>query len=126
MRFSGVAFFPLSRLQALRLRLNVHTATLAVASALLLLAPMPKAFADVKRKLLDHPDPEYPAAAKHQGVQGAVILRIVIEPDGHVSDVRVASGDPLLVDAAKAAAKLWKYSPAGEQSVSVIQISFAK
>lgn len=92
---------------------------------MLITIPLPRLYADpIKRKLLEHPDPTYPPEAKRLRIEGAVILRIVIEPDGHVSDVRVASGNPLLVPAAQSAAKLWRYSPDTEQTATVVQISF--
>jgi TonB family protein len=97
-----------------------------LAAGLLAASSLPQAHADpVKRKLLTHADPEYPRQAKQMHVEGSVIMRIVIEPDGHVSDVRIASGNPMLTDAAQAAAKQWKYSPASESSVSVVQVNFS-
>jgi TonB family protein len=126
MRNSGVASFRASGYKIARQCLAVRVASFAVAGALLLVGPLPRAQADViKRKLLEHANPSYPSQAKRLGVEGSVILRIVIEPDGHVSDVRVTSGDPMLTDAAEDAARHWKYSTSPQSSVSFVQVSFS-
>ncbi len=55
--------------------------------------------------------PIYPPLAKAAGVQGTVKLEILIGTDGHVKDVTVISGHPLLITAATDAAKLYVYKP---------------
>ena len=100
--------------------------SLVAFAGMLLVGNPANGYADpIKRKLLEHEDPVYPAQAKKMKIEGAVILRIVIDPDGRVSDVKVASGNALLLDAASAAAKHWKYSVAAESSVSVVQVTFS-
>jgi TonB family protein len=55
--------------------------------------------------------PEYPAQATAQGIQGPVVLDVRIEGDGTVGSVDVVSGNPLLADAAVSAVKQWVYAP---------------
>jgi protein TonB len=55
--------------------------------------------------------PVYPAIAKPARVQGTVILECTIDPQGHVRDVRVLRGIPLLDQAATDAVRQWVYSP---------------
>jgi TonB family protein len=55
--------------------------------------------------------PIYPPLAKAAHVQGTVKLQIRIGADGHVKDVTVISGHPLLITAATDAAKLYVYKP---------------
>jgi TonB family protein len=55
--------------------------------------------------------PEYPEAAKSQGIHGPVVLEAQVRPDGTVGDVTVVSGDPLLAQAAATAIRQWKYAP---------------
>jgi TonB family protein len=62
-------------------------------------------------KLVNKIDPVYPQLAKRAHVSGSVILIVDIDEKGNVSKVRVASGHPLLNDAAIDAVKQWKYSP---------------
>lgn len=61
--------------------------------------------------LIHRVEPQYPEAAKTQGIQGTVILDVQVLGDGQVGDVQVVSGDPLLADAAVQAVKQWKYQP---------------
>lgn len=56
-------------------------------------------------------DPDYPAEAKRQHIQGDVVLRVVIDEKGQVASLDVISGHPILVEAAIAAVKTWKYKP---------------
>ena len=61
--------------------------------------------------LQESPAPIYPPLAKAAQVQGTVKLQIRIGADGHVKDVTVISGHPLLTTAAMDAAKLYVYKP---------------
>lgn len=55
--------------------------------------------------------PEYPAGAMANGVQGTVVLRVIVNREGAVSHVDMVSGHPLLIPAAIEAVKQWKYKP---------------
>ena len=54
-------------------------------------------------------EPPYPQAALAAGVEGDVVLRVVIGTDGHVIAAQPVSGHPLLVPAALDAARHWAY-----------------
>jgi TonB family protein len=56
-------------------------------------------------------DPLYPDLAKKARVQGAVRFSVLISKEGKVEDMRLISGHPLLVNAAKDAVKQWEYKP---------------
>lgn len=61
--------------------------------------------------LLKRVQPIYPAIA-HQGhVQGAVVLKVIIEKDGHISQVTPVSGPATLISASVEAVKQWLYRP---------------
>jgi protein TonB len=62
-------------------------------------------------QLLYHKDPEYPTAARQMNAHGQVVLDATIGTDGKVIAVKVISGHPLLVQAAKAAVMQWRYRP---------------
>jgi protein TonB len=68
-------------------------------------------------------DPVYPAAARREGQEGTVHLRLEIKPDGRVGkvDVVTSSGFQLLDDAAVAAARKWRYEPAREDGRPVAE-----
>ena len=65
---------------------------------------------DQESKLIKRVEPVYPESAINARVQGKIILRIVVDKDGNVTDVRVIAGHPLLDDAAINAVRQWKYS----------------
>jgi TonB family protein len=58
-----------------------------------------------------HVDPIYPPVAESARVQGVVILEVVIDPDGHVADVRVLRSIPLLDQAAIDSVRQWEFAP---------------
>ena len=55
--------------------------------------------------------PKYPKDARKNRVQGAVVLQARISKTGDIADLRVISGDELLVPAAIKAVEQWKYRP---------------
>ena len=78
-----------------------------------------------EQKLIKRVDPEYPPLAKQARLQGTVRLQVTISPDGHVTDVRVLSGHPLLAPAAEAAVRQWEYKPTllnGTPVVVMVQV----
>ncbi len=64
-----------------------------------------------RAKLIRHPTPVYPQEAKAARITGTVRLNAVIGKDGKIQDLMVASGHPLLVQAAMDAVKHWVYQP---------------
>lgn len=62
-------------------------------------------------KLVDVVRPEYPILAAQARLAGIVILEARVGVDGRVKDVRTLRGPPLLLDAAIAAVKQWRYRP---------------
>ena len=64
-----------------------------------------------ERLIVRKVEPNYPQEARKKHVQGAVLLQVLISKTGDVSDVRVLSGDALLVPSAVEAVKQWTYKP---------------
>lgn len=62
-------------------------------------------------RILHRVEPAYPPLARVAGVQGTVVLRVVIGVHGQVADVEVRSGHPLLVPAAVEAVRQWRFTP---------------
>jgi TonB family protein len=56
-------------------------------------------------------EPEYPEAAKNAGVQGDVLMRVIVNQDGAVRDVQVEDGSPQLAPAAVDAVRQWRFNP---------------
>jgi protein TonB len=55
--------------------------------------------------------PVYPADAKAAGIQGIIILEVIIAPDGRVLDARPLRSMPELDAAAVEAVKQWEFTP---------------
>jgi TonB family protein len=68
--------------------------------------------------------PVYPPEAKKAGIQGIVRLRVTINKDGTVLDLRVLSGPPQLAKAALEAVVQWRYSQSEEVRVTIVTINF--
>jgi periplasmic protein TonB len=56
-------------------------------------------------------EPQYPPIAKAAHVSGSVELECVVGVNGHIQEVKVKSGNPLLIHAAVDAAWQWIYAP---------------
>jgi TonB family protein len=67
---------------------------------------------EVMQKLLIHKvDPEYPAAARPQKLQGVIAIDVVIGRDGSVVEMHPLNGPEVLARAATDALRWWKYEP---------------
>lgn len=58
--------------------------------------------------------PQYPDRARKKGISGRVVLSVLIDASGNVSDVRVVESEPpgVFDEAAVAAVKTWRFQPA--------------
>ncbi len=61
--------------------------------------------------LLHRVEPPYPVLAKAARIQGTVVLTAIIDKEGNIRDLRLASGHPMLVPAAIEAVRQWRYRP---------------
>ena len=68
--------------------------------------------------------PDFPEEARTKGIEGLVILKIVVTETGRVAQVDVMRGDEPFVSVAVAAVKSWRYEPArvDGQAISVFRI----
>ncbi|MGO9126763.1 MAG: energy transducer TonB [Terriglobales bacterium] len=83
-------------------------------NSLMPLAPSvrpPRVSLVMEGNLIRRVQPEYPALAKQARIQGAVVLRAVIDREGTIQNLQVISGHPLLVQAAINAVRQWRYRP---------------
>lgn len=62
-------------------------------------------------KLIYKVEPVYPELARKSRVSGTVVMVVTANEEGLVSDIKVNNGHPLLVEAAIAAVKQWRYNP---------------
>ncbi len=77
------------------------------------------------RKVLVSVKPEYSELLRHAQIGGLVRLKVTVNPDGKVSNVDVAGGNPILAESASAAVMKWKFIPGPTQTVEDISISFS-
>jgi periplasmic protein TonB len=62
-------------------------------------------------KLVFGPKPSYPPLARQARISGVVRLAARISTDGHIQDLRLVSGHPMLSQAAIDAVRQWVYKP---------------
>lgn len=73
----------------------------------------PTAGFDSAAKVLSSPFPDYPSELQKTGIEGQVIVRFNVEPDGSVSDPVVqGSPPPRLAALALNAIRQWTFAPA--------------
>jgi TonB family protein len=65
----------------------------------------------MEEKIVHKVDPLYPATARLAGIQGLVVLDVVISADGTVDRVRAVAGPNLLAQSAQSAVQSWKFEP---------------
>jgi TonB family protein len=56
-------------------------------------------------------NPKYPQEAKHARIQGAVVLKVLLDKEGKPQEVTTVSGAQELAEAAIDAVKQWRYKP---------------
>jgi len=79
---------------------------------------------EAERKILFRVVPKYPDLARKMNVRGVVKLTVVIEPDGRVKSTSVIGGNPVLVQAAVEAVRLWRYETASQQTQKLVELRF--
>jgi TonB family protein len=65
----------------------------------------------MQSQLVSQAKPVYPPLAKAARVQGTVTFEALIDTDGHVQNLQLVSGPPLLVPASMTAVQQWVYKP---------------
>ena len=65
----------------------------------------------MEKRIVTKVEPVYPEAARKAGMQGLVVLDVVVAPDGSVKRLRPVSGPELLAQSAKEAVQSWKFEP---------------
>lgn len=70
---------------------------------------------------LENPAPPYPRAARRGGLEGRVVLRVHVNPDGTADEVlvRTSSGHDSLDEAARATVARWRFAPARRGDIPV-------
>ena len=69
-----------------------------------------------------NPLPPYPVAARRLGMEGVVLLDVLVAPDGHAADVRLARSSghqPLDDSAVRTVRERWRFIPARRDGTAV-------
>jgi TonB family protein len=61
--------------------------------------------------LVNKVPPVYPPAARSNRMQGTVRLHAIIGKDGHIKNLTILEGHPMLTQSAFSAVKQWRYAP---------------
>ena len=64
-----------------------------------------------KGMLIHREEPPYPTLARAARVHGEVVLSAIIDGNGTIQNLQLVSGHPMLVPAAIAAVRQWRYKP---------------
>jgi protein TonB len=76
------------------------------------------------RKVVLRVNPAYPDLARRMHLAGVVKLQVTIAADGSVKSVSPLGGNPVLLKAAQEAVSRWKYTPAPEETLEVVELRF--
>jgi TonB family protein len=68
--------------------------------------------------------PSYPDLAKKMHIHGTVKVEAGVRPNGTVKSTRILGGNPVLIEAASDAVKLWKFAPGPAETTEVVQLTF--
>jgi protein TonB len=71
-------------------------------------------FQHVQPEFRHAPTPVYPEAARKDGKEGQVLLRVLVDEEGQskIVEINRSSGSPILDQAAAEAIKRWRFAPA--------------
>ena len=69
------------------------------------------ASSDPGGRLIRRVNPDYPDEARSKHIQGAVVLNVQVLGNGNVGTIEIATGNPVLAEAAVHAVRQWKYQP---------------
>jgi len=61
--------------------------------------------------LIHKVEPQYPLEAKEKGIEGVVLLKVLINREGAIGSCEQVEGDSILGKAATEAVTQWKYRP---------------
>jgi len=119
----------------MRFQISPTKAVMTTAVALAFLTSLPASAqdtvhvtqAEAVKAAKERVEPEYPAMAKQLHLEGAVQLEAHIGENGAVEEVKPLTGNAVLMNAAVAAIKKWKFTPFmadGKPVKAVADLSF--
>lgn len=95
----------------------LKTTIIALAAALGTLGALAgPAWASERLQIIRKTEPDYPKSAENQGIEGFVVVRYTVTPEGEVEDPEIVSAIPegVFERAALKCVREWLYAPPGE------------
>jgi TonB family protein len=77
-----------------------------------------------ERRVVQKPSPAYPTDAKKKGVEGSVVLDVLITAAGDVKDVKVVKGPAELTESAMTAVRQWKYKAGPDDTRATLTVRY--
>ncbi len=77
-----------------------------------------------ERKVVNRVEPKYPPTLERLYIGGIVRLQVDIAANGTVEGAQLLGGNPILGQAAIAAVKQWKYTPASHKTRQTEKLEF--
>jgi len=110
-------------------RIGVWLAIAAMGTATVVLTEGPilraqEGDGEITRHVKSKVQPEYPALARKMNLAGVVKVRVVVSPNGAVTQAKVVGGHPLLASAAIDAVRKWRFEPAATESTGIVDFKF--
>jgi TonB family protein len=90
---------------------SINSQNLAAPPALRVPEALPATVIVKQGHVISRIDPTYPTLARNERVEGTVRLNVTVGTDGTVRGVALLGGPRLLVEAAEAAVRQWRYAP---------------
>lgn len=66
---------------------------------------------DNQPSLIKFKNPVYPVEARKRGLEGVVLLKALVAPDGRIKDVKILKSIPIFDEYAVDAVKQWRFTP---------------
>jgi outer membrane biosynthesis protein TonB len=81
--------------------------------------------ASARRTVVSRIPPVYPELAGRMHVSGIVVMHLVVQPDGSVSDAKPESGHAQLTPPQNRPVRRWRSEPGPETTDMTVDVSFA-
>jgi protein TonB len=82
--------------------------------------PVAREYSTTSLAVLRQVDPIYPAFARQAHIQGPVVLKMTVDERGQPIQVEVLEGHPVFHEAARQAARQWRFEPARVDGQAVV------
>jgi TonB family protein len=66
---------------------------------------------EARQHMIKRVQPAYPSDAEMARIQGKTVVRVTIDENGNVTEIKPVMGHPLLLQATSTAVKQWKFQP---------------